>query len=163
MREWFVTRPQPGCTPPSPDMTSWRVRRQKDEEHRIRKEEKEATKRIRKEKERQARERDARAVPGGPYGAYTNPMNDLDRRMDNVDLNRARGPSVGEYNSKRKATYAPRPAFLISLVNPQGRPISTRSHRHRPTWVLRIWGIRPKLPQQDTRTLRMRRPGMGPT
>lgn len=67
---------------------------QKDEEHRIRKEEKEAGKRLRKEKERQAREREAR----GPYGAYTNPMNDLDRRMDNVDLNRARGPSVGEYN-----------------------------------------------------------------
>ncbi|KAH9999368.1 hypothetical protein BJV77DRAFT_1064275 [Russula vinacea] len=49
---------------------------QKDEEHRIRKEEKEA-KRIKKERERQARDR---ANPGSP-------------RMDNVDLNRGR-----EYN-----------------------------------------------------------------
>jgi len=69
---------------------------QKDEEHRIRKEEKEATKRLRKEKER--REREARGMPGSPYGAYTNPMNDLERRMDNVDLNRARGAPVGDYN-----------------------------------------------------------------
>ncbi|KAI0303192.1 hypothetical protein BC826DRAFT_983885 [Russula brevipes] len=70
---------------------------QKDEEHRIRKEEKEAAKRIKKEKERQARERDARAMSVGPYGAYTNPMNDLERRMDGVDLGRGRNP-VSEYN-----------------------------------------------------------------
>ncbi|KAI0303193.1 hypothetical protein BC826DRAFT_965764 [Russula brevipes] len=68
---------------------------QKDEEHRIRKEEKEAAKRIKKEKERQARERDARAMSVGPYGAYTNPMNDLERRMDGVDLGRGRNPSIG--------------------------------------------------------------------
>lgn len=77
-------------------------------------------------------------MPGSPYGAYTNPMNDLERRMDNVDLNRARGAPMGEFNSKRRATRVPWPAFLISSVNPQDRPISTRSHRHRPTWVSQI-------------------------
>ncbi|KAI9507710.1 hypothetical protein F5148DRAFT_1202727 [Russula earlei] len=71
---------------------------QKDEERRIHKEEKEAAKRLRKERDRQARERDARSNATGPYGAYTNPMHDLDRRMDGVDLNRARNPPVGEYN-----------------------------------------------------------------
>lgn len=105
-------------------------------------------------------------MPGSPYGAYTNPMNDIERRMDNVDINRARGASVGDYNSKRRATHVPRPAFLISSVNPQGLPISNRSHRHRPTWVSRIWGIRPKLPWRDSRTLPQgmhQRTGMGPT
>ena len=97
-----------------PDIISWRVHRQKDEEHRIRKEEKEAAKRLRKERER--REREARSNPG-PYGAYTNPMNDLERRMDGVDLGRSRNASVGEYNRKRMCTYMPMPAFLISLVN----------------------------------------------
>ena len=105
-------------------------------------------------------------MPGSPYGAYTNPMNDLEGRMGNVDINRARGASVGDYGSKRRVTHVPRPAFLISSVNPQGLPISNRWHRHRPTWVSRTWGIRPKLPQRDSRTLpraMRRRPGMGRT
>jgi hypothetical protein len=89
-----VILPLPNLT--LPDRTPWRVRRQKDEERRIHKEEKEA-KRLKKERERQARDR---ANPGSPYGAYTNPMNDLERRMDNVDLGRPRNASVGEYNSK---------------------------------------------------------------
>jgi hypothetical protein len=105
-----VTSLQPNFAPP--DIIFLRARRQKDEEHRIRKEEKEAAKRIKKEKERQARERDARGNPG-QYGAYTNPMNDLERRMDNVDLGRPRN----DYNSKRTGTYLSRPAFLISSAN----------------------------------------------
>lgn len=89
-------------TSPIPDIISWRVRRQKDEEYRIRKEEKEAAKRLKKDRERRATE--ARGPPGSPYGAYTNPMNDLERRMDGVDLNRGRGASVGEYNRRQTVT-----------------------------------------------------------
>jgi hypothetical protein len=116
LREWSVILPLPDFT--LPDTASWRVRRQKDEEYRIRKEEKEAAKRLKKDRERQARERDARAMPGSPYGAaYTNPMNDLERRMDNVDLSRGRGASVGEYNSKQRRTRAPRPPLLILVLS----------------------------------------------
>ncbi|KAI0307365.1 hypothetical protein B0F90DRAFT_1923083 [Multifurca ochricompacta] len=71
-----------------------------------------------KERERQARERDARAMSGNysavplvansvgsPYGVYSNPMNDLERRMDGVDLGSARKSSVGEYSNRRRSTY----------------------------------------------------------
>jgi len=106
-----------------PDLTSWRVRRQRDEEHRIRKEEKEAAKRIKKDKERQARDRDARAMPGSPYGAaYSNPMNDLERRMDGVDLSRGRGATVGDYNSKRRVTHVLGPP-LLTLVLSRRSPV----------------------------------------
>ena len=143
-------------------MTSWRVCRQKDEEHRIRKEEKEAAKRLKKEKERQAREREARAMPGNPYGAYSNPMNDLERRMDGVDLGRGRNASQGEYNSKRWGPYISKLAFLISSVTRQGHRISTRSRRHRPTWAPRTLGIRSR-PRRGIRAPSIRHLGMAPT
>jgi len=121
-------------------MTSWRVCRQKDEEHRIRKEEKEAAKRLKKEKERQAREREARAMPGNPYGAYSNPMNDLERRMDGVDLGRGRNASQGEYNSKRWAPIS-RGSCFLSLwptvrvaVSAPDRAAIAQHGRHEP-WV----------------------------
>lgn len=93
-----------GAQPANNDfMSSWNRNRedkalrewQRDEEHRIRKEEKEAAKRLKKDRERRAT--DARGPPGSPYGAYTNPMNDLERRMDSVDLGRGRAP-VNDYN-----------------------------------------------------------------
>ena len=80
---------------------------------------------MKKEKDRelrQARERDRAmsgsysAVPSvagsmtGAYGAYTNPMNDIERRMDNVDLGHSRKTSVGgEYNNRRRSTYTEAP------------------------------------------------------
>jgi hypothetical protein len=76
-------------------------------------------------------------------------MNDLDRRMDNVDLNRGRGASVGEYNSKQRRTHAPRPPLLIPpcLVWPidhQDRNINNPRWRlRRPTWVRRVSDIHP--------------------
>lgn len=80
-------------------------------------------------------------MPGNPYGAYSNPMNDLERRMDGVDLGRGRNTAQGEFNSKRWGPYISKLAFLIS-VNRQGRRISTRSRPHRPTWAPRTLGIR---------------------
>ena len=95
------------------------VRRQKDEEYRIRKEEKEAAKRLKKERERRATE--ARGPPGSPYGAYTNPMNDLERRMDGVDLaGRPRNASVGDYNRKQTVTHTP--GHLLILPFSSGSP-----------------------------------------
>ncbi|KAF8268269.1 hypothetical protein EI94DRAFT_1197862 [Lactarius quietus] len=105
---------------------------QKDEERRIYKEEKEA-KRMKKEKDRQARERD-RAMSGSysaaaPYGAgaYTNPMNDLERRMDNVDLSHGRKSSVGEYNSRRRSTYTEAPIAGQPPTSPYQPPIAPPS------------------------------------
>src|SRR6266446_6910062 len=121
LREWYVALFLP--TSPLPDVTSWRIRRQRDEEYRIRKEEKEAAKRLKKERERRAT--DARGPPGSPYGTYTNPMNDLERRMDGVDLGRGRNAPVGEYNSKQRVTYAPRPPLLTLVLScplPSGSP-----------------------------------------
>ncbi|KAI0254349.1 hypothetical protein BJV78DRAFT_71161 [Lactifluus subvellereus] len=102
---------------------------QKDEERRIHKEEKEATKRLKKEKERErerARERafsgSYSAVPavassvGSPYGAYTNPMGDLERRMDGVDLG---GRKSGDFSNRRRSTYNEAP-----LTYPVGQPPS---------------------------------------
>ncbi|KAH9077390.1 hypothetical protein EDB83DRAFT_2671984 [Lactarius deliciosus] len=85
---------------------------QKDEERRIHKEEKEA-KRIKKEL------RQALGSINGPYGAYTNPMNDLERRMDNVDLGRARKSSMSEYGGRRRSTYTEAP---IAAANPGYAP-----------------------------------------
>ncbi|KAI9466807.1 hypothetical protein BJY52DRAFT_1234481 [Lactarius psammicola] len=118
---------------------------QKDEERRIHKEEKEA-KRIKKEKDRevrQARERDRAmsgsysAVPsvagsiGSPYGAYTNPMNDLERRMDGVDLGRARKSSMGEYTNantnRRRSTYTEAPIASQPPTSPYQPPIAPPS------------------------------------
>ncbi|KAI0269190.1 hypothetical protein BC834DRAFT_616728 [Gloeopeniophorella convolvens] len=100
---------------------------QKDEERRIHKEEKEASKRMKKEREREmrhARERDhgrsmsgnysavpsvAGSVGSGYSGTYSNPMNDLERRMDNVDLGRSRKGSVGDYSNRRRSTYTEAP------------------------------------------------------
>jgi hypothetical protein len=138
---------------PPPDIISWRVHRQRDEEHRIRKEEKESAKRLKKDRER--REREARSNPG-PYGAYTNPMNDLERRMDNVDLGRPRN----DYNSKRMGTYTKRLAFLISSADHQSRHIRALapSPRPRPTWALGICH-----PKGDIhRTLTIHPPRMAP-
>jgi hypothetical protein len=59
-------------------------------------------------------------------------MNDLERRMDNVDLNRGRGAPVGEYNRKQTAT---RTRPLPFTVYRQDRHIKPRSRLHRPTWV----------------------------
>ena len=103
-------------------------------------------------------------MPGSPYGAaYTNPMNDLERRMDNVDLSRGRGASVGEYNSKQRRTRTPRPPLLILvLVMPnQDHHIKARSRLHRPTWARQTSDIRP--PKAVIRTPPTRRPGMAPT
>ncbi|KAH9007031.1 hypothetical protein EDB86DRAFT_2869628 [Lactarius hatsudake] len=113
---------------------------QKDEERRIHKEEKEA-KRIKKEL-RQARERDRAmsgsypAVPSvagsvgsinGPYGAYTNPMNDLERRMDNVDLGRARKSSMSEYGGRRRSTYTEAPIAGQPPTSPYQPPMAPPS------------------------------------
>ena len=50
----------------------------------------------------------ARYPLSSPYGAYTNPMNDIERRMDNVNLSgRLRNPPVGDYNRKQTVTHAP--------------------------------------------------------
>jgi hypothetical protein len=68
----------------------------------------------------------------GPYGAYTNPMNDLERRMDGVDLGRGRNASVSEYNSKRRAHPYVEASLLTSSLNYQDRRINPRSHLHRP-------------------------------
>ena len=102
-------------TYPLPDIISLRLLRQRDEEYRIRKEEKEAAKRLKKERERRAT--DARGPPGSPYGTYTNPMNDLDRRMDGVDLSgRPRNASVGDYNRKQTVAHTPMPCRLTFIV-----------------------------------------------
>ncbi|KAI0047307.1 hypothetical protein FA95DRAFT_1267312 [Auriscalpium vulgare] len=107
---------------------------QKDEERRLRKEEKEATKRIEKERRRLDREKEdrrareeARRMSGnyapsvagstgsgygpatGPYSPYSNPVADIERRMDNVeigrrDYERQRKPSVG-YDNRRRSAY----------------------------------------------------------
>ncbi|KAH9179919.1 hypothetical protein EDB89DRAFT_1923900 [Lactarius sanguifluus] len=114
---------------------------QKDEERRIHKEEKEA-KRIKKEL-RQARERDRAmsgsyptAVPSvagsvgsinGPYGAYTNPMNDLERRMDNVDLGGARKSSMSEYGNRRRSTYTEAPIAGQPPTSPYQPPMAPPS------------------------------------
>jgi hypothetical protein len=119
----------------------WRVHRQKDEEHRIRKEEKEASKRLKKDRER--RERESRNP--GPYGAYTNPMNDLERRMDGVDLGHSRGTSVGEYNSKRMTCRCPhllshRSTVRVAISGPDRPAIAQHGcHESRvstcPSWI----------------------------
>src|SRR5713226_7566968 len=49
-------------------------------------------------------------------GAYTNPMNDLERRMDAVDLGRPWNASVGDYNSKQMVTHALRLPLLTRLA-----------------------------------------------
>lgn len=126
------------------DTTVGWICRQKDEERRIHKEEKEA-KRIKKEKDRelrQARERD-RAMSGSysavpsvagsivpvssPYGAYSNPMNDLERRMDSVDLGRARKSSMGEYTNRRRSTYTEAPIAGQPQTSPYQPPIAPPS------------------------------------
>lgn len=114
---------------------------QRDEERRIHKEEKEA-KRLKKDKDRelrQARERD-RAMSGSysavpsvagslssQYGAYTNPMNDLDRRMDNVDLGRTRKSSVGEYSNRRRSVYNEAPLTGQPPASPYQPPMAPPS------------------------------------
>ena len=88
-------------------------------------------------------------------------MNDLDRRMDNVDLNRGRGASVGEYNSKQRRTHAPRSPLLISVVWPidrQDRNINPRWRLHRPTWVRRVSDIHPA--NRGIRPPHIRQPGL---
>ena len=89
---------------------------------------------------RQARERD-RAMSGSystgvpsvagsmtsPYGAYTNPMNDLERSMNNVDLNHARKTSVGEYSNRRRSTYTEAPIAGQPPTSPYQPPIAPPS------------------------------------
>lgn len=61
-------------------------------------------------------------------------MNDLERRMDNVDLNRGRG--VGDYNRKQMSTHTRPPLLTLPFtVYRQDRHINPRSRLHRPTWV----------------------------
>lgn len=68
------------------------------------------------------------------YGAYTNPMNDLDRRMDNVDLGHARKTSVGDYSGRRRSTYteapiagqAPSSPYQTSIAPPS--PMATAAN-----------------------------------
>ncbi|KAI0068966.1 hypothetical protein BV25DRAFT_68519 [Artomyces pyxidatus] len=88
--------------------------------------EKDRRERDREEKEiRRAREKDARrlsgnysAVPsvagstggysatGSPYGVYSNPVGDIERRLDGVDLNRRdRRGSVSGYDNRRRSGY----------------------------------------------------------
>jgi hypothetical protein len=43
---------------------------------------------------------------GSPYGAYTNPMGDLERRMDGVDLG---GRKSGDFTNRRRSTYSEAP------------------------------------------------------
>ena len=105
------------------------VCRQKDEERRIYKEEKEA-KRIKKDKDRQARERDRAGYSGhAAYGGYSNPMNDLERRMDNVDLGQGRKGSVGEYNrdNRRRSTYTEAPIGPQPPTSPYQPPMAPPS------------------------------------
>jgi hypothetical protein len=65
---------------------------------------------MKKEKDRQARDRASYSgASPAPYGGYTNPMNDLDRRMNNVDLGQGRKTSVGEYDNRRRSTYTEAP------------------------------------------------------
>jgi hypothetical protein len=53
-------------------------------------------------------------------------MNDLERRMDNVDLNRGRGASVGEYNRKQTATHTRPPLLILTIYHlPSGSPYQT--------------------------------------
>jgi hypothetical protein len=43
-------------------------------------------------------------------------MNDLERRMDGVDLGRGRNTSVGEYNRRQSVIHTPMPPLLILAV-----------------------------------------------
>jgi hypothetical protein len=100
---------------------------QKDEERRIYKEEKEA-KRMKKEKDRRDRERASYSSSAAPaYGAYTNPMNDLDRRMNNVDLGQGRKTSVGEYDNRRRSTYTEAPIAGQAPTSPYNPPMAPPS------------------------------------
>jgi hypothetical protein len=82
-------------------------------------------------------------------------MNDLERRMDNVDLGRPRNEP---YNSKRMGTYTKRLAFLISSADHQSRHIRAPSPRPRPTWAVGICH-----PKGDIRrTLTIHPPRMAP-
>jgi hypothetical protein len=59
---------------------------------------------------------DAQGPPGSLYGAYTNPMNDLERQMDSVNLGRPQNASMGKYNCKQMVTHTLRPPLLILAV-----------------------------------------------
>ena len=65
----------------------------------------------------------------GQYGAgaYTNPMNDLERRMDNVDIGQGRRASGGEYNNRRRSTYTEAPIAGQPPTSPYQGPIAPPS------------------------------------
>jgi hypothetical protein len=65
----------------------------------------------------------------GQYGtgAYTNPMNDLERRMDNVDIGQGRRTSGGDYSNRRRSTYTEAPIAGQPPTSPYQGPIAPPS------------------------------------
>jgi hypothetical protein len=83
---------------------------------------------MKKEKDRRDRERASYSSSAAPaYGAYTNPMNDLDRRMNNVDLGQGRKTSVGEYDNRRRSTYTEAPIAGQAPTSPYNPPMAPPS------------------------------------